>query len=96
MPSRRSLFKAIPLALVSGLITSSAAGWITKVQANPSSQANRFSQLKPAPQPKSAAHILVKADTGSGKAEQFANGRELAATHRQRPVDSATLGAVNT
>ena len=83
MPSRRSLLKTIPLALVAGLITGSAAGWIPKVQANPSAQS------------KTAAHILVTADTGSGNAEQFANGKQMAAIHRQRPVDFVILGGDN-
>ena len=77
MPSRRSLLKAIPLAFVAGLITSSAGGWIAKAQTN------------------SAAHVLVTADTGSGNAEQFANGKQMAAIHRQRPVDVVILGGDN-
>ena len=77
MPSRRSLLKAIPLAFVAGLITSSAGGWIARAQTN------------------SAAHILVTADTGSGNAEQFANGKQMAAIHRQRPVDVVILGGDN-
>ena len=83
MPSRRSLLKAIPLALLASLFTGSAAGWIPKVQANPSSQSKR------------AAHILVTADTGSGNSEQFANGKQMAAIHRQRPVDFVILGGDN-
>ena len=83
MPSRRSLLKTMPLALVAGLITGSAAGWIPKVQANPSAQT------------KTAAHVLVTADTGSGNAEQFANGKQMAAIHRQRPVDFVILGGDN-
>jgi 3',5'-cyclic AMP phosphodiesterase CpdA len=77
MPSRRSLLKAIPLAFVAGLITSSAGGWIARAQTN------------------SAAHVLVTADTGSGNAEQFANGKQMAAIHRQRPVDVVILGGDN-
>ena len=77
MPSRRSLLKAIPLAFVAGLITSSAGGWIARAQTN------------------SAAHVLVTADTGSGNAEQFANGKQMAAIHRQRPVDAVILGGDN-
>ena len=83
MPSRRSLLKAIPLALLASLFTGSAAGWIPKVQANPSAQT------------KTAAHVLVTADTGSGNTEQFANGKQMAAIHRQRPVDFVILGGDN-
>ena len=83
MPSRRFLLKTIPLALVAGLITSSATGWIARAQTNPS------------PQAKTAAHVLVTADTGSGNAEQFANGKQMAAIHRQRPVDFVILGGDN-
>jgi len=83
MPSRRSLLKAIPLALLASLFTGSGGGWIPNVQANPSSQSKR------------AAHILVTADTGSGNAEQFANGKQMAAIHRQRPVDFVILGGDN-
>lgn len=83
MPSRRSLLKAIPLALLASLFTGSVTGWIPKVQANPSSQS------------KTAAHVLVTADTGSGNSEQFANGKQMAAIHRQRPVDFVILGGDN-
>lgn len=95
MPSRRSLLKTLRLALVAGLITGSAAGWIPRSQANPSVQTHPSVEGKPLPQAKSTAHILVTADTGSGNAEQFANGKQMAAIHRQRPVDFVILGGDN-
>jgi 3',5'-cyclic AMP phosphodiesterase CpdA len=83
MLSRRSLLKTIPLALVAGIITSSSAVWLPKVQANPSSQS------------KTTAHILVTADSGSGNAAQVANGKQMAAIHQQRPVDVVILAGDN-
>jgi 3',5'-cyclic AMP phosphodiesterase CpdA len=83
MSSRRSLLKAIPLALAATVISSSGGWWLAKAQSNTKGQSI------------SSAHVLVTADTGSGNAEQSANGKQMAAIHRQRPVDFVILGGDN-
>jgi len=89
MQSRRSVLKAIPLALAAALISSSGSGWVAKAQLVQKAQANTPAQAK------STVRILVTADTGSGNAEQFANGKQMAAIHSQRPVDFVILGGDN-
>ena len=45
--------------------------------------------------PKVSVRFLAVADTGSGNAHQLAVGAQMAAVHRQRPVDLVVLGGDN-
>jgi 3',5'-cyclic AMP phosphodiesterase CpdA len=45
--------------------------------------------------PKDSVRFLAVADTGSGNAHQLAVGAQMAAVHRQRPVDLVVLGGDN-
>ena len=45
--------------------------------------------------PKESVRFLAVADTGSGNANQLAVGAQMAAVHRQRPVDFVVLGGDN-
>ena len=76
---RRQLLQLLPATLLA-----SALAAVLGAQAGPVG-----------PEPQGRVRFLAVADTGSGNSHQRAVGAQMAAVHRQRPVDLVVLGGDN-
>jgi hypothetical protein len=74
---RRQLLQLLPSTLLASALAAVLGG-----QAGPVG-----------PEPQGRVRFLAVADTGSGNSHQRAVGAQMAAVHRQRPVDLVVLGA---